>query len=530
MRVLSCNRIFEAGVVNPPMFRYVPPGLPGLMPPCAFSGSAGLEKIHSVGDADATVLAAESTGELPRITSRTVASLAPYGLKSDEIPPELAWQLDQFYADMTVETFAQIEPAIRPATASIYLRIVKLALGWAHRNRDTIALTPPPSTHLSPPPMVMKAAAARVADGSTTAAAATTTTTAAATTTAATTVENGSGVCTNADIPQIKLQMLIPSSSASAAEVAFQYLKFVREERNGSSAYQASITRAFIKLAKFMFKDEVGSPVGGNALGRGAQINPFNTHSDRPFDQLGVVQALRKLHRQSSKTAKKSTRVAEVGQKWIPWPQVLQMVETLRKEAAVTDGSDEEDGGSVHHGAGNSSSSERLLGPVSGSTLSGGAAGPRQAAPRPLASGVAPEQAANPTRSQVLPSAPTRPYHFHKSTGGTVLAMMHAMRAISAAGQYVTAAEILVQMGESGLSGEAANTDARNEAKLEKHLKRTSQPAHLNSKYIDKTDASSGEPSRFRLSTQQLCAAARAYVCVCVCVCVCVSMCARVCA
>jgi anti-sigma factor RsiW len=135
---------------------------------------------------------------------------------------------------------------------------------------------------------------------------------------------------------------------------AFEYLKYVREQRNGSAAYQASITRALIRLAKFMFKDEVApsssrplrSAAEGVGVGAGQPAAESGSDgdgwagsgwgADRPFDRLPVIRSLRKLHRQSFEAAKKVRRGGEVGDKWIPWPQVLQMVHSLREEAVAT--------------------------------------------------------------------------------------------------------------------------------------------------------------------------------------------------
>ena len=57
---------------------------------------------------------------------------------------------------------------------------------------------------------------------------------------------------------------------------------------------------------------------------------------DRPFDRLGIVKALRKLHRSSFKTASKESKVSDESKKWLPWPDVLAVVATLREEAMAT--------------------------------------------------------------------------------------------------------------------------------------------------------------------------------------------------
>jgi hypothetical protein len=63
--------------------RYIPVELPGLLPPAA--------PASSVGEADATGgnLVEASKAEPPKVIRRTPESLEPYGLRPEEIPPEL---------------------------------------------------------------------------------------------------------------------------------------------------------------------------------------------------------------------------------------------------------------------------------------------------------------------------------------------------------------------------------------------------------------------------------------------------------
>ena len=108
----------------------------------------------------------------------------------------------------------QLEPVLRPATADVYMKIIRQALGWSFRFS-------PPRGKFAPPD------------------------------------SGGSGGGGGDDV---SLQWLLPSSEAWAAERVFDYIQFLRNDRKVSAKYEANNLRAFIRLAKYMFKDEA---VGG---------------------------------------------------------------------------------------------------------------------------------------------------------------------------------------------------------------------------------------------------------------------------
>ncbi|OQR93613.1 hypothetical protein THRCLA_08398 [Thraustotheca clavata] len=117
--------------------------------------------------------------------------LEAYGLTEAETPEALRVELKRFLAHMTTASLGQLEPPIRMATAQPYIRLVRLALGYA---RD--------HTHFELP---------------------------------------------------LSLKTLIPSAEAASAETVFQYIQWLRLERKASPNYCANMLRALLKLAKYLY-------------------------------------------------------------------------------------------------------------------------------------------------------------------------------------------------------------------------------------------------------------------------------------
>ncbi|KAF0719571.1 Aste57867_940 [Aphanomyces stellatus] len=115
--------------------------------------------------------------------------MAAYGLTDQDMNDELKQQLKLFLAHMTTASLGQQEPPIRMATAEVYIRLIKLALGYAKEKSEA---------------------------------------------------------------PQVSLNDLIPSSEASSAQMVFQYVQWLRLERRASPNYCANMLRAMLKLAKYL--------------------------------------------------------------------------------------------------------------------------------------------------------------------------------------------------------------------------------------------------------------------------------------
>ena len=90
-----------------------------------------------------------------------------------------------------------------------------------------------------------------------------------------------------------------------------------------------------------------------------------------------------------------------------------------------------------------------------------------------------------------------------------ILAIKYAMDEAATEDGFVTAAQILVQMGKSGLTGEAANpTGLGYEGLLGNSLKRSSQPGS-HGKHLDRRPGAGATPDQYRLSKLLLCMAWR---------------------
>eukprot|EP00658_Telonema_sp_P-2_P070104 TRINITY_DN59719_c0_g1_i2.p1 TRINITY_DN59719_c0_g1~~TRINITY_DN59719_c0_g1_i2.p1 ORF type:complete len:283 (-),score=53.05 TRINITY_DN59719_c0_g1_i2:30-878(-) len=113
-----------------------------------------------------------------------------------DAPPLLWAELGRFERWMTTESYGQVEPPIRAATAEVYVRLLRLGLGWA--------LTKHPHK----------------AEG---------------------------------DLQEI----FFPDSSRDSAAMAFEFLQFLQTERGAASSYQTNVCRALTKCAKFVYRNQV---------------------------------------------------------------------------------------------------------------------------------------------------------------------------------------------------------------------------------------------------------------------------------
>ncbi|OQR93804.1 hypothetical protein ACHHYP_02271 [Achlya hypogyna] len=196
--------------------------------------------------------------------------LDSYGLTAAETPEALQLELKRFLAHMTTASLGQLEPPIRMATAEPYIRLVRLALGYA---RDHTELREP-----------------------------------------------------------LSLKTLIPSAEASSAEVIFQYIQWLRLERKASPNYCANMLRALLKLAKYLYGrgSQLDPTYGDKAFDDIPVIRELrkmhkttalqSSQSLRAVDEekkwiawpdfLGVVEALKAECKQTTENGKPRTKYA----------------------------------------------------------------------------------------------------------------------------------------------------------------------------------------------------------------------------
>jgi len=151
-----------------------------------------------------------------------------YSLPSnyDKLFPTLNIELLDFYDYLTKPSASSQEPPIRPATADVYLRHAKLFLGWYVRVEST-----KPCDH------------------------------------------------------KLSLFRLLPSKEKESGKILFDFIQWLRSERQISSSYEANVVRGLTKLVKFRFAEE-------------SLTDP--SYGGKTFEDIPVVREMRKFHRDAS--------------------------------------------------------------------------------------------------------------------------------------------------------------------------------------------------------------------------------------
>lgn len=183
-----------------------------------------------------------------------------YGMSAASTPPAVALQLEAFYKSMVELSPTSQEAPIRPTTAVVYARHAKLFLGWLQAH-------PPASSSSSSSDVGIFAA--------------------------------------------------FPSKEKEGARNAFDFIKFLRDDRQASTTYIANVIRGLIKLAKYRFA---------------AVSTTDPSYGEKSFDDIPAIKELRKIHRDASIKAKSAPRVSEEKKKWLDWPVFLDVVDRVKAE------------------------------------------------------------------------------------------------------------------------------------------------------------------------------------------------------
>jgi hypothetical protein len=236
---------------------------------------------------------------------------------------------------MTVKFYNQLEPEIRPATADVYLRVIRLMLGWrlTHAQvRICEAAAQPAGLGARHYPIAFGSARTALYMG---------------------VQEQGQTRMPAVTADELGLHHLFSDSSRSSAAVAFNFLEYLRNQRGVSASYevrnrgaerwgvtdslliydtvdghglvQANVCRSLIKLAKFLCHDECVRMMdeGGNVDGR----YPYKTE---------LLTELRKMLKDAQTRQKTASHVSDEAKKWIDWPQLLWCVDQLRLQCTTT--------------------------------------------------------------------------------------------------------------------------------------------------------------------------------------------------
>lgn len=113
----------------------------------------------------------------------------------------------------------------------------------------------------------------------------------------------------------LSLHDIIASKEKEAASIAIEFILWLRKERHISVNYEANLLRGLIKLLKFCFASE--SHGGDNR---------------RTYEDIPIIQELRRLHRNAHKQAKLAPKSSDEGQKWMTWPEYLRVVQAIKAD------------------------------------------------------------------------------------------------------------------------------------------------------------------------------------------------------
>jgi len=212
-------------------------------------------------------------------TDLAVGADIDYGLKDHELSEELAADLNRFLHFMTTPSPRNQEPPIRKATSAVYINHAKLYLGWFTKVYSK-ATTP-----------------------------------------------FGSGTkltSINSDRNNTKLQcptslnVLFPSKTRDGAELAYQFIQFLRDDRKISVSYEANVLRGITKLAKYVFHEQSSS-------------DPYYG-TGKSFDDIPCIAELRKLHRQANKRQASTPRSSDEKKKWLTWTELMAVIQSLKMD------------------------------------------------------------------------------------------------------------------------------------------------------------------------------------------------------
>ena len=201
-----------------------------------------------------------------------------YGLPNhySELYPKLAYEMDEFYNFMTspMAVLTQ-EPPIRKATADVYIRHAKLFFGWYLYHMNTNE---------------------------------------------------------NHHDYNISIYDIIPNKDPSNASLILEFILFLRNERHISASYEANVLRGLLKFIKFRFAKE--SQTDNPSLLSSSSSNSNNNvgSNSNTFDDIPIINELRKLHRDANKKQILSPRVSEEKKKWLDWEEYLDVIIQCKKD------------------------------------------------------------------------------------------------------------------------------------------------------------------------------------------------------
>ena len=122
---------------------------------------------------------------------------------------------------------------------------------------------------------------------------------------------------TQVDKRKLSLFSIFPNRERNSADPVLDFVLWLRSSRQISVSYEANILRGLSKVLKFRFAEE-------------SQSDP--SYGEKSFDDIPLIREVRKLHRDANKRQKIAPRVSDESQKWLSWPEYLQVVKEMQQE------------------------------------------------------------------------------------------------------------------------------------------------------------------------------------------------------
>lgn len=119
------------------------------------------------------------------------------------------------------------------------------------------------------------------------------------------------------DSSQLSLYAIFPDKEKKSADAVLEFILWLRSSRDISTSYEANILRGLTKVLKFRF----------------AQISQSDpSYGEKSFDDIPLIREIRKLHRDANKRQSVAPRSSDESQKWLTWPEYLQVVKQTQTE------------------------------------------------------------------------------------------------------------------------------------------------------------------------------------------------------
>eukprot|EP01041_Mallomonas_annulata_P005427 gene5427-10881_t len=175
------------------------------------------------------------------------------------------------------------DPAIREATAQVYLTHANLFLGWytqQHYGTEGQLLLPCNVT------------------------------------------TNSSSSNKTAAVPasQLSLRDIFPAKDKEYSLPIYEFIIWLRKHRAISMSYEASMLRGLIKLVKYRFSTESTTDM---------------SYGGKSFEDIPLIKEIRKLHREANRGQANAPSASDEKLKWMSWPEYLGVVQAVYEDLSL---------------------------------------------------------------------------------------------------------------------------------------------------------------------------------------------------